>query len=107
MGIVMVRYRVKTDRVEENERLVGGVYEELAQEKPDGFRYGTFKLDDGASFMHLAVLADGVTVGRIFKARRVTRGHAVDVDADLRLPRGSHADARLLGDARGSDAGVR
>ena len=41
------------------------------------------------------VLADGVTVGRIFKARRVTRGHAVDVDADLRLPRRSHADARL------------
>ncbi len=60
MGIVMVRYRVKTDRVQENERLVAGVYEELAQAKPDGFKYGTFKLDDGASFMHLAVLADGV-----------------------------------------------
>ncbi len=60
MGIVMVRYRVKTDRVQENERLVAGVYEQLAQEQPDGFKYGTFKFEDGASFMHLAVLADGV-----------------------------------------------
>ncbi|HEY4824450.1 MAG TPA: hypothetical protein VIH49_05315 [Solirubrobacteraceae bacterium] len=60
MGIVMVRYRVKTDHVQENERLVTGVYEQLAQEQPVGFKYGTFKLEDGASFMHLAVLADGV-----------------------------------------------
>jgi hypothetical protein len=60
MSIVMVRYRVKADRVEENERLVGEVYEELGRERPEGFRYGTFKLEDGTSFMHLAVLAEGV-----------------------------------------------
>jgi hypothetical protein len=60
MGIVMVRYRVKADRAEENERLVRGVYEELAQQRPEGFRYGTFKFDDGTSFMHLAVVAEGV-----------------------------------------------
>lgn len=60
MRIVMVRYRVKPDRVQENERLVGDVYAELAEAQPDGFRYATFKLDDGASFMHLAVQAEGV-----------------------------------------------
>jgi hypothetical protein len=60
MRIVMVRYRVKADRVQENERLVRDVYEELAQAEPDGFRYATFKLDDDASFMHLAAQADGV-----------------------------------------------
>ena len=60
MRIVMVRYRVKPDRVQENERLVGDVYEELGEVQPDGFRYATFKLDDGASFMHLAVQGDGV-----------------------------------------------
>jgi len=60
MRIVMVRYRVKPDRVQENERLVEDVYEELADVQPDGFRYATFKLDDGTSFMHLAAQGDGV-----------------------------------------------
>jgi hypothetical protein len=60
MRIVMVRYRVKPNQVQENERLVEDVYEELGRSQPDGFRYATFKLDDGASFMHLAVQADGV-----------------------------------------------
>jgi hypothetical protein len=60
MRIVMVRYRVKPDRVRENERLVEDVYEELGEAQPDGFRYATFKLDDDTSFMHLAVQADGV-----------------------------------------------
>src|SRR5215475_11209999 len=32
---------------------------------------------------------------------------AVDVDADVRLPRGPHADTRLRGDARGGYGGVR
>jgi hypothetical protein len=60
MRIVMVRYRVKPELVTESERLVRDVYEELAAVAPEGFRYATFKLDDGASFMHLAVQADGV-----------------------------------------------
>src|SRR5262249_47332183 len=32
---------------------------------------------------------------------------ALDVDAGLRSPRGPHPDARLCGDARGRDGGVR
>ena len=55
MRRVMVRYRVKPERVEENEQLVREVYEELGQRRPAGFRYGTFKLEDGVSFVHLAV----------------------------------------------------
>jgi hypothetical protein len=51
----MVRYRVKPDRAEENEALVQAVYEELAQTKPEGFRYATFRLDDGVSFVHVAL----------------------------------------------------
>jgi len=58
MRIVMVRYTVKADRVEENERLVRAVYEELAQSAPEGLRYATFKLEDGRSFMHLAAVTD-------------------------------------------------
>jgi hypothetical protein len=50
----MVRYKVKLDRVEENEGLVRAVYAELVESKPDGLRYATYKLDDGVSFVHLA-----------------------------------------------------
>jgi hypothetical protein len=50
----MVRYKVKPDQVAVNEQLVRDVYAELANAQPGGFRYATFKLDDGLSFVHLA-----------------------------------------------------
>jgi hypothetical protein len=60
MRQVMVRYRVKPDRVAENEELVRAVYEELGRVWPDGIAYATFKLEDGVSFVHLArTTADG------------------------------------------------
>jgi hypothetical protein len=61
MGKVVVRYKVKPERVEENERLVGRVYAELAETAPDGLRYATFKLEDGVTFVHVASIdtADG------------------------------------------------
>jgi hypothetical protein len=54
MKHVIVRYKVKPDRVAENEELVRAVYEELERTKPDGLRYATFRLDDGVSFVHVA-----------------------------------------------------
>ena len=54
MRQVMVRYKVKPDRVEENEQLVRAVYDELAASAPEGLRYATFRLDDGVSFVHVA-----------------------------------------------------
>lgn len=54
MKRIMVRYKVKTDRAEENVRLVEAVYEQLARERPAGLRYATFRLDDGVSFVHIA-----------------------------------------------------
>ena len=60
MKRVIVRYKVKPDRVAENEELVRAVYEELRRTEPPGLRYATFKLDDGVSFLHLAsVESDG------------------------------------------------
>jgi len=32
------------------------VFTELAAEQPDGLRYASFRLDDGVSFVHVAVL---------------------------------------------------
>jgi hypothetical protein len=54
MKQVMVRYKVKPERVEENEALVRAVYDELRRVEPAGLRYATYKLDDGVSFVHLA-----------------------------------------------------
>jgi hypothetical protein len=54
MRQVMVRYKVKPERVEENEELVRAVDEEIHRTEPAGLRYATFKLDDGVSFVHLA-----------------------------------------------------
>lgn len=54
MHHVIVRYKVKPERVAENERLVRAVYDELAQVKPDGFRYATYRLDDGVTFVHFS-----------------------------------------------------
>lgn len=53
MKRVMVRYKVKPDQVETNEALVRAVFDELHRERPDGFGYATFKLDDGVSFVHI------------------------------------------------------
>jgi hypothetical protein len=56
MSQVIVSYKVKPDRVEENERLVRAVYEELHRDQPDGLQYATFRLEDGVSFIHVASL---------------------------------------------------
>jgi hypothetical protein len=55
MRTVMVRYKVKPHRAAENAELVRAVYDELQRGKPSGLRYATFQLDDGVSFVHVAV----------------------------------------------------
>jgi hypothetical protein len=47
------------------------------------------------------VVANGVVVGRMLKAV----GAVLDVDARVRSPRGSHADARVCCDAGGASKG--
>jgi hypothetical protein len=55
MRQVMVRYKVKPDQVHANEELVRAVYDELERTQPAGLQYATFKLEDGVSFVHLAI----------------------------------------------------
>ena len=55
MRQVMVRYKVKPERAAENEQLVRAVYDELKDVDPDRFQYATFRLDDGVTFVHLAL----------------------------------------------------
>jgi hypothetical protein len=52
MRRIMVRYRVKPGREEDNAELVRAVYAELADAASEGFRYATFRHEQ--SFFHLA-----------------------------------------------------
>ncbi len=53
---VVVRYRTRPDAADENQRLVQQVFAELAAEDPGGLRYATFRLSDGVTFIHVAVV---------------------------------------------------
>jgi hypothetical protein len=56
MRNVIVRYKVKPERAEENEQLIEAVFAELAQTTPEGLRYASFKGDDGITFFHFAII---------------------------------------------------
>jgi hypothetical protein len=54
---VVVRYRTRPDAADENARLVEAVYSSLAEVAPSDFRYTTYRLADGVTFVHIARLA--------------------------------------------------
>ena len=56
---VVVRYRTKPEYADENARLIGEVFAELARTNPEGFTYRTFRLADGVSFVHTATITAG------------------------------------------------
>jgi hypothetical protein len=61
MTTTIVRYKVKADRAEENKNFIRAVFAELDSKKPEGLRYVSFNLEDGVSFVHIAIVdaADG------------------------------------------------
>ena len=54
---VIVRYRTRPDAAEENVRLIEAVYDALAELDPGDFRYTTYRLADGVTFLHVATQA--------------------------------------------------
>jgi hypothetical protein len=50
METVIVRYKLKPGRVEENEQLVKAVFPELHEHSRESFNYAAFKMEDGVSF---------------------------------------------------------
>ncbi len=48
----LIRYRVKPEKIEENQRLIEAVFRELHAKSPKDVRYLVFKLSDG-NFCHL------------------------------------------------------
>ncbi|MDB4982355.1 MAG: hypothetical protein JWM82_3107 [Myxococcales bacterium] len=56
---ILVRYKTSEAQADANATLVRAVYDELRARAPKGFRYATYRLADGASFVHIATVADG------------------------------------------------
>jgi hypothetical protein len=54
----VVRYATKPGSADENEKLIRAVFAQLTEQQPDGLRYIAIRLDDGASFVHIALLDD-------------------------------------------------
>jgi hypothetical protein len=61
METTVVRYKVKADHADENRNHIRKVFAQLDDSKLAGLRYVSFNLDDGLSFVHIAVVetADG------------------------------------------------
>jgi len=77
MKRVVVRYRVKADRVSEHEELIRKVFAELAEVSPEGIRYEALRLEDGVSFLHVASVwtPDGTNpLGKLASFKAFTAG---------------------------------
>jgi hypothetical protein len=59
MPTVVVRYRTKPDRADENQRLVEKVFAALDEIGDTGFAYASLRLEDGVSFVHVVVEDSG------------------------------------------------
>lgn len=51
----VVRYTTRPESSDENERLIRAVFAQLAEQRPAGLRYSSIRLEDGVSFLHVAV----------------------------------------------------
>ena len=54
MRRTVVRYKTRPEAADENVRLVAAVYAALAEADPGDFRYMTYRLADGVTFVHVA-----------------------------------------------------
>jgi hypothetical protein len=54
VGVVVVRYKTKVDRADENQALIERVFGQLQVDRPPGLRYAAFRLADEVSFVHVA-----------------------------------------------------
>ena len=59
MSSSVIRYRTKPGAADENQRLIEQVFAELAETRPEGLAYASYRLDDGVTFVHV-VTGDGL-----------------------------------------------
>lgn len=59
MNTAVIRYETNAEQADENQRLIEGVFAELAATRPEGLRYQCVRLDDGVSFVHVVSADEG------------------------------------------------
>jgi hypothetical protein len=60
MGVMMIRAKVKDDRVAEVEAAAKAMFDAIDQARPQGVRYASAKAPDGVTFVILLALDDGI-----------------------------------------------
>jgi hypothetical protein len=60
MSVLTVRAKVKEEHVAEAEAAVRRMFAAIEREQLEGIRYASVKLEDGATFLALLEVADGV-----------------------------------------------
>lgn len=56
----VIRYETTPEAADENQALVEAVFAQLAEQRPKGLSYASFRLDDGVGFVHVGfVEGDG------------------------------------------------
>jgi hypothetical protein len=58
MKATVVRYQAKPERADENQQLIEAVFADLEEREPEGFTYQVLRLEDGVSFVHVAIEHD-------------------------------------------------
>jgi len=92
----VIRYRTKPEQGDENERLVREVFAELAREDPEGLHYAAFRLGDGVSFVHVALLDGGANALTSSPAFAAFQARIDERCAEGPIP----ADAAVIGNFR-------
>jgi hypothetical protein len=99
----VVRYQTRPECADDNERLIRAVFAELAEARPDGFRYASFRFDDDVSFLHVAVFDGDENPLSTLAAFGAFQSGIKDRCTDGPDPAGARviASYRFLGDAAG------
>jgi hypothetical protein len=53
---VVVRYETRPEVADDNQGLIEAVFDQLAVDDPGGLRYAVFRLADGVTFVHVAIV---------------------------------------------------
>jgi hypothetical protein len=90
---VVVRYETRPEAADDNQRLIEKVFAQLAADDPGGLRYAVFRLADGVTFVHVAIVeGEPDPLPRLRAFVEFQRGHG-DRTAGPPVP----AEATLLG----------
>jgi hypothetical protein len=93
----LIRYKTKPERADENEALVGAVFEQLHATSPDGIHYLVLRLADGA-FVHLVKVDPTANIEALTKLEAFRSFQDRASERYLEAPQSS--EAKIVGNYR-------